>query len=151
MTSSKKGTEARADQRVILFDGVCNLCNGSVNWVIARDPQERFQFASLQSQVAENLLHGVMDEQELADHPDSIVLVDAGGAHVRSTAALSIAAGMGLPYSLARVFFAIPRPLRDLVYNWVARNRYRWFGRQESCMLPTPDLTSRFLDADEAR
>ena len=145
------GTEARADLRVILFDGVCNLCNGSVNWVIARDPQERFQFASLQSQAAEKLLHGVIDEQELADLPDSIVLVDAAGAHVRSTAALRIAAGMGLPYSLARVFFAIPRPLRDLVYNWVARNRYRWFGRQESCMLPTPDLASRFLDADEPR
>ena len=86
---------------------------------------------------------------DLASLPDSIVFVDEVGVHVRSTAALRIGVSLGLPYSLGKVAFLVPRPIRDMVYEWIARNRYRWFGRRDVCMRPTPELASRFLDADE--
>ena len=89
---------------------------------------------------------GIVDREAL---PDSILLVDAEGVHERSTAALRIGAMLGFPFSLARVGFLVPRPLRDAVYSLVARHRYRWFGRRDVCMRPTPEWASRFLDADE--
>jgi predicted DCC family thiol-disulfide oxidoreductase YuxK len=135
---------------VVLFDGVCNLCNSAVQWLIARDPEGRFAFASLQSRAAHEVLAaaGVEDTSGL---PDSIVLVDPAGVHVRSAAALRIAGLLGFPYNLARIAFLVPRPLRDAVYRLIARHRYRWFGRRDVCMLPTPELAARFLDAGEPR
>lgn len=124
---------------VILFDGVCNLCNGAVNWVIARDREQVFRFASLQSAAAQRLLAG-------ADVPDSVVLVDGDGIHTRSAAALRIARRMGLPWSLAAAAMILPERWRDAIYSWIARNRYRWFGRRDTCRLPTPELAGRFLD-----
>jgi predicted DCC family thiol-disulfide oxidoreductase YuxK len=127
---------------VILFDGVCNLCNGFVQFVIARDPAGRFQFAALQSDSARRLL-ARLDGGAL---PDSVVLVDGGRVYTRSSAALRIARGLRFPWSLARALIIVPRPLRDWVYDLVARHRYQWFGRKDVCMIPTPDLRARFLE-----
>lgn len=128
---------------IILFDGVCNLCNASVNFVIDRDPDALFRFGALQSDAGRALLaeHGV-DERWL----DSIVLVEEGTVYTASDAALRIAVRLKGPWTLMHVFRIVPRPVRDVVYNWIARNRYRWFGKQDACRLPTPELKSRFID-----
>jgi predicted DCC family thiol-disulfide oxidoreductase YuxK len=131
---------------LILFDGVCNLCNTAVQWVIERDRRGIFRFGVLQSEAGRAALGAAKTPTDL---PDSIVLIDGPGVHIRSDAALRIARGLGFPWSLAVVARVVPRPLRDAVYSWVARNRYRWFGRRESCMVPTPELAARFVDARE--
>ncbi len=136
---------------VILFDGVCNLCNSTVRWVIERDKEGRFNFASLQSDVARRELEKVMDTKEIDALPDSIVLLDSDGVHVRSAAALRILRGLGSWFLLLRLGVVLPGPIRDAIYDMVARNRYRWFGRRDTCMIPTPDIAARFLDADEPR
>jgi predicted DCC family thiol-disulfide oxidoreductase YuxK len=128
---------------LVLFDGVCNLCNGFVQFVVARDPGGRFQFGALQSAAARRVL-------ELHDTPaplpDAIVLVDDGQLFTRSTAALRIARRLTFPWPLAYAFIAVPRPLRDWIYDLIARHRYRWFGTRDHCMVPTPALRSRFID-----
>lgn len=128
---------------MIVFDGVCNLCNGFVQFVIARDPARRFQFAALQSASARRVLerHNAPDPL-----PDSIALVEEGRVFTRSTAALRIARRLTFPWPLTTVLLAVPRPLRDWMYGVVARYRYRWFGRRSHCMVPTAALRSRFLD-----
>jgi len=136
---------------VILFDGVCNLCNSTVRWVIERDKEGRFDFASLQSDVARRELRKFMDTKEIDALPDSIVLLDSDGVHVRSAAALRILRGLGSWFLLLRLGVVLPGPIRDAIYDMVARNRYRWFGRRDTCMIPTPDIAARFLDADEPR
>jgi predicted DCC family thiol-disulfide oxidoreductase YuxK len=128
---------------VILFDGVCNLCNGAVQFVIERDRSARFRFAALQSAAAAPLLGAAASRQPL---PDSIVLVEDGRVWTRSTAALRIARGLTFPWSAAYALIAIPRPFRDWVYDLVAKNRYGWFGRRDTCMVPTPALRARFLE-----
>ena len=131
---------------VILFDGVCNLCNGAVLFVLDRDPRARFRFAPLQGDEAGRRLaaHGPEAERVRAAL-SSIVLLEDGVLHTRSTAALRIARRLRWPWPLLYAAIAIPAPVRDLVYDWVARNRYRWFGREEACRLPTPALRARFL------
>lgn len=131
---------------LILFDGTCNLCNGAVQFVLRRDPRGRFRFASLGSAAARQALAAVGVTGPL---PDSIVLVADGRARTRSTAALAIARRLRMPWPLLAVFWLVPYPLRDLVYDWIARNRYRWFGKREECWVPTPALRARFLDAGE--
>ncbi len=132
-----------ADERaVILFDGVCNLCNAAVNFVIERDPEARFRFAPLQSDAGRELL-ARSDSKTAA--PDSVVLIVGDRACVKSSAALRIAAHLAAPWPLLSAFRIVPRPMRDFVYDWIARNRYRWFGRRDACMLPTPALEERFL------
>jgi predicted DCC family thiol-disulfide oxidoreductase YuxK len=130
---------------VILFDGVCNLCNGLVSFVIARDPAGRFQFAALQSDAARQLLGALTT---IAPLPDSLVLVEDGRVFTRSAAALRVARGLRFPWPLAYGLVVVPRPLRDWVYDLVARNRYRWFGRRDLCLIPTPDVRVRFLGDD---
>ena len=126
---------------MLLFDGVCTLCNGFVQFVIERDPAGRFQFAPLQSDAAARLL-GVAPPPL----PDSLVLLEDGRLFTRSTAALRVARRLRFPWPLAYVFVAVPRRVRDWVYDAVARNRYRWFGRRDTCMVPTSELRARFLD-----
>lgn len=127
---------------IILFDGVCNLCSTVVRWVIARDKRAVFRFASLQSDAGRAAL-AAAGGPEL---PDSVVLIQSGRVLVSSDAAIGIAAGLGFPWSLARAGLVVPRGVRDVMYRWVARNRYRWFGKQETCMVPTAALRERFLD-----
>ena len=127
---------------ILLFDGVCNLCNGFVQFILARDPKKGIYFASLQSESGQALLsHFNLELHELK----TLVLIDQKGAHVRSTAALRCARLLSGPWPLSYVFMIIPRSIRDLIYNWVAKNRYRWFGKEEQCMIPTPELKARFL------
>ena len=130
----------------MLFDGNCNLCNGAVRFILRRDARARFRFAALRSRAAQQALAAVPTRGPL---PDSIVLVQHGRVHVKSGAALAIARQLRFPWPLLAVFWLVPYALRDLVYDWIARNRYRWFGRREQCEVPTPALRSRFLDADE--
>ena len=127
------------DKPAVLFDGVCNLCNGAVRFILARDPADRFRLASLQSEAARRLLgHEGPGE--------TIVLLEAGKTYTKSTAALRIARGLRFPWPLLYAFAAVPRPLRDLVYDWVARHRYRWFGKRDACPWPTPEVRGRFLE-----
>jgi predicted DCC family thiol-disulfide oxidoreductase YuxK len=137
------GMEAPASHPLVLFDGVCNLCNRSVQTIVRHDRQARFRFASLQSPLGERL------RNELGIDPkkvDSILLVEGDRWYQESDAALRIARGLGGAWALLGVFRLLPRVLRDAVYRWIARNRYRWFGKTETCWLPTPELRGRFLE-----
>lgn len=127
----------------ILFDGVCNLCNGSVQFILKRDPEARFRFASLQSESGRRLVaENGLDPDVLS----SVILLEDGKVYRESAAALRIARHMSGAWKLLRVFVLIPRPIRDALYRMIARNRYRWFGKSETCWLPTPELRARFLD-----
>lgn len=126
---------------IIFFDGVCNLCNGFVDFVIRRDPRGRFRFASLQSTEAAKLI----PPRELRlEVPDSIVLVTKDAVYHRSGAVLRILGGLRFPWPVFLVFWIVPAPVRDAVYGWVAANRYRWFGKRESCRVPTAQERERF-------
>ena len=127
---------------IVLFDGVCNLCNGSVQFLIKRDREALFRFASLQSETGQKLQADLgMDSQAL----DSVILVEDGRWYKESDAALRIARNLPGAWQLLTAFRIIPRPLRDAAYRLIARNRYRWFGKTETCWLPTPELRGRFL------
>lgn len=133
------------NQPVILFDGVCNLCAWSVQFIIRRDPRGRFRFAALQSPAGRRLLaERGADMRGL----DSVVLVEGSRWYARSDAALRIARHLRGGWPLLALLRVVPRPLRDWAYDVIARNRYRWFGRQEACMLPTPALRERFLEQE---
>ena len=127
---------------IILFDGVCNLCNGAVNFVIKRDPGNVFKFTPLQEKQGVLLLkkHAI-DAQEL----DSIVLVENKKVYTKSSAALRIARKMSNLWPLFFVLLIIPRFIRDGVYDFIAKNRYKWFGKKEQCIIPTPGLREKFL------
>jgi predicted DCC family thiol-disulfide oxidoreductase YuxK len=133
---------APATEHVVFFDGVCNLCNGFVRFVIRRDPDGRFAFAPLQSAAAEARLGTRVVPGSL---PDSVLLFEDGTLYQRSTAALRIMRGLRAPWPLLALLLLVPRPIRDWGYDRLARHRYRWFGRRETCMVPTPDLAKRFL------
>ena len=137
------GSNSKID-RIIFFDGVCNLCNASVNFIIDRDPKGVFKFAPLQSQTARELLskHNV-DMEKM----DSIVFYSQGMIYQRSRAALEIARRLSGGWPLFYVFMIVPAFIRNFFYDLVARNRYMWFGKRETCRIPTPDLKSRFLDS----
>lgn len=127
---------------VVLFDGVCNFCNGAVNFVIERDKAGYFKFAPLQSEIGEELTakQGI-DTAET----DSIVLVEDDKVYTYSDAALRIARKLDGIWSWAYAFIVVPRPIRDFFYKLFAKYRYRLFGRQDACMMPTPEIRARFL------
>lgn len=127
---------------IILFDGVCNLCNGAVNFVIKRDTGNVFKFTPLQEKQGVLLLkmHAV-DTQKL----DSIVLIENGNVYIKSSAALRIARKMSNLWPLFFVLLIIPSFIRDGVYDFIAKNRYKWFGKKEQCMIPTPGFREKFL------
>ncbi|MBR9919763.1 MAG: thiol-disulfide oxidoreductase DCC family protein [Bacteroidetes bacterium] len=128
---------------VLLFDGVCNLCNGFVQFVIKRDPKAIFRFVALQTDVAQEMLEkaGYEGRSELS----TVILIENDKLYTHSDVALKVVARMGGLWPVFGVFWIIPKFIRDGIYNWVARNRYRWFGKKEACMIPTPELRSRFL------
>jgi predicted DCC family thiol-disulfide oxidoreductase YuxK len=131
------------NKSIILFDGVCNLCNASVNFVIKHDKKAQFLFASFQSDAAkEILLQFNLKNLNL----DSIVLIEDGKIYEKSSAILRITKLLNGVYKYLYFFVAIPKPLRDWLYNSIAKNRYSIFGKRESCMVPSPELKNRFLD-----
>lgn len=127
---------------IILFDGVCNFCNNSINFVMDRDTKGVFKFASLQSDIGQELLK--QKGLKTSDF-DSIVLFKNGTVYQKSDAALEIARELNGLWSWLYIFKIVPRFIRDFFYNIIARNRYRWFGKTEACRLPTPELRARFL------
>jgi predicted DCC family thiol-disulfide oxidoreductase YuxK len=131
------------NNKIILFDGVCNLCNSAVQYVIEHDKNNVFKFAALQSAIGEKL----MKERGIdASQIDSIILIEQGVAYyTKSTAALKIARSFGGIWQLAGVFQWIPEKIRDWVYDYIANNRYKWYGKKEACMVPDPALKSKFL------
>ena len=128
---------------LILFDGVCNLCNGLVQFIIRRDPKGKFKFASLQSNVGRSLLKQFNIDPDLLH---SIVVIDNGVAFQRSDAALRIANYLGGRWKMLKAFNILPKFFCDACYNVVAANRYRIFGKKDSCMIPTPELKERFME-----
>jgi len=128
-------------QAIILFDGVCNFCNSSVNFVIKRDRKAYFSFAPLQSKMAEKLF-----EKQISELPDSVVLIENGSIFYKSTAALLIAKKLDGLWPIFYVLIIIPRSIRDWIYSLIAKNRYKIFGKKESCMIPDPALKARFLE-----
>lgn len=126
---------------IILFDGVCNLCNQSVQFIISRDPSGFFRFASIQSEIGKELIrkHGEIEDI------DSIILLENQESFLKSDAVIRISSHLKGGYSLLRIFQVIPRPIRDRIYDIIAKNRYKWFGRRNSCMIPTEEISKRFL------
>lgn len=136
--------ELPQNKKIVLFDGVCNLCDGTVQFLIRHDKKDVFRFAALQSEIGKAILSRIgVDPARV----DSIVLYEPGKAfYLRSSAALEIAQGLGGFYKVAATISKIlPASIRDSIYDWVARNRYRWYGKTETCMMPTPETTSKFL------
>lgn len=129
--------------RLILFDGVCNFCGFWVRFLIRRDPEKRFRFASLQSATGREILQKVgLPVGEL----NTMIYAEDSRTYLGSAAVLRVARAMHGLWPLLYLFIAVPAPLRDLVYRWVARHRYRWFGKRDSCLVPSADLQDRFLD-----
>ncbi|OLS38531.1 thiol-disulfide oxidoreductase DCC family protein [Bacillus sp. MRMR6] len=129
-------------ERIILFDGVCNLCNSSVQFIINRDPNAYFKFASLQSEMGQKLLKECGYQTEMK----SFVLIEDHKVYIKSTAALRVCLKLSGAWSIFSVFRVIPPVIRDKIYDLFAKNRYQWFGKKDSCMLPTPEMKQRFLE-----
>ncbi|MFK5982477.1 MAG: DCC1-like thiol-disulfide oxidoreductase family protein [Flavobacteriaceae bacterium] len=132
----------KKNHKIILFDGVCNLCNASVNFVIQRDKNDVFRFVALQSEIGKKYI------SEFNIDPldtDSIILIDEDKCYIKSTAALHITKSMSGGYPLLFGFIIVPKFIRNWVYDYVAKNRYKWYGKTESCMIPTSELKRKFL------
>lgn len=128
---------------IIFFDGVCNLCNGAINFIIDRDKKGYFKFAPLQSEIAKNYV-----SQSVIENTDSIIYQDSGQLYTKSTAALKIARHLDGSWKGFYAFIIIPKFIRDFVYDLIAKNRYNWFGKRDSCRMPTQDIKNRFLEMD---
>lgn len=127
---------------ILIFDGECNLCNNWVNLVIRFDKKQRFKFCTLQSEIGRKLIG---EQFSLDTFPETVVLLENGKLFTHSTAALKIVQHLAFPVSLLAVFKIIPVKMRDGMYNWIARNRYKWFGKRQGCMVPEPEIMHRFL------
>lgn len=130
-------------KKIILFDGVCNLCNTSIQFVIKHDDKDEFRYAALQSEIGQQLI----SERGIdTSTVDSIVLIDPGVAYyTKSDAALEIGTHLKGYRTLSKFFKLFPAGFRNLIYDFVARNRYKWYGKQDACMIPTPELQAKFL------
>jgi predicted DCC family thiol-disulfide oxidoreductase YuxK len=128
---------------VILFDGVCNFCNGAINFVLKQDKKSVFRFAPLQSEAGRRLLQQYnLPTEEF----ESFVLIDQGKVYKKSNAALRVMNKLPWYWKESQIFRLIPTIFRDAIYDFIARNRYKWFGKKDQCMVPTPEMRSRFLD-----
>ncbi|MBT0608697.1 thiol-disulfide oxidoreductase DCC family protein [Aequorivita echinoideorum] len=128
--------------KIILFDGVCNLCNGAITFIIKRDKKNSFKFAALQSEIGQQLISKFnIDTQKV----DSIILIDGEKYYEKSSAALHISKELSGAYPLLFGFMVVPKFIRNSVYDYIAKNRFKWFGKKESCMIPTAELKAKFL------
>lgn len=134
--------ELRKTKSIILFDGLCNFCDHSVQFVIKRDPDDEFLYASLQSKSGKEFLKNQDSEIQ---NIDSILLVTNEKIYTKSSAALKIASKLSAHWYLSGIFFILPKPLRDSVYDFIAKRRYQWFGKYDSCKIPTSEQRSKFL------
>jgi predicted DCC family thiol-disulfide oxidoreductase YuxK len=139
------GCVAGDERAILLFDGVCNVCEWTVCFVVPRDPQGRFRFASLQSNAAGRLLR---QAGLPLDQVDTVVLIEGERVSLRSTAILRVLRRLVFPWPLLYPLILVPRALRDRAYDAFAARRYRWFGKQDTCLVPGPDLATRFLEVD---
>lgn len=131
-------------KKLILFDGVCNLCNTSIQYVIKHDKKDKFRFAALQSDIGVQIIQKFNIDTKKTD---SILLYSIeSGLKSKSSAALHVAKHLGFPNNLMTVFFIVPNFIRNKVYDYIAKNRYKWYGKKESCMIPTKELRAKFLD-----
>jgi len=132
---------------LILFDGVCNLCSALVQFVIRHDPAAKFRFAAIQSPVGREIFqsHG-LDAADL----QTFVFIAEGKLFLRSDAAIEVVSRFGRAWRICKIFRFVPRAFRNAIYSLIARNRYRWFGRKEVCMVPTPEIKERFLDPSDS-
>ncbi|CAM3378341.1 thiol-disulfide oxidoreductase DCC family protein [Zobellia roscoffensis] len=130
-------------KQIVLFDGVCNLCNGAIQFIIKRDTNDIFRYTPLQSELGQKLI----SERNIdADTIDSIILINPGVAfYIKSDAALEIGKNLKGYKVISSILLWIPGSLRDIVYDFIARNRYKWYGKKEQCMIPTPELKAKFL------
>jgi predicted DCC family thiol-disulfide oxidoreductase YuxK len=126
---------------IVLFDDVCSLCNASVQFIISRDLRSVFRFASLQGETGK-----VLREKFGVPEVDSLVLLENGRYYTKSSAALRICRRLAGVWKLFYIFWLVPKPLRDYIYDFVAKHRYEWFGKRDHCLIPTPDIRARFLD-----
>ncbi|MCP4437887.1 MAG: thiol-disulfide oxidoreductase DCC family protein [Aureispira sp.] len=126
---------------IILFDGVCNLCNGFVQFIVKRDIKAHFKFASLQSDIGQDLL----TKYQLSKDLDTVVLIRNNKAYTKSGAGLRVLSKLGALWPLMIILLVVPYFIRNFVYDWVARNRYKWYGKKDQCMMPSPELKKRFL------
>lgn len=134
--------DSQNDISIILFDGVCNFCNSSVNKIIKYDKKNKFKFAALQSDTGKKILEKhAIDSTKI----DSIILIENDNAFIKSTAVLKIAKHLSGLYPIAYGFIIIPAFVRNIVYNFIARNRYKWFGKKNSCMIPTAEVKEKFI------
>jgi len=136
-------TEDKIDFPILFFDGVCTLCNQSVDFVIRHDKKKKIRFAALQSQTAQNLLK---DRIVSLQNPNSLVWYNQGKIKQKSNAVFALVPHLGFPFTLSLILWVIPRFLRNYVYDVIARNRYKWFGKKESCRIPTQEEQQLFLD-----
>lgn len=133
----------KANNPIVLFDGVCNLCNGFVQFVLTREARSKLHFANQQSLQGQKLIREFgLDDSKLK----TMVLIADGNAYVRSEAVLRTMGYLRAPWTWMQALLIVPGAIRDLFYNYIAANRYDWFGQTDSCMLPTPELRSRFLE-----
>ena len=130
-------------EMIVLFDGLCNLCETSVLFIMRHDKKGRFKFARLQSETGARLLDAAGMKK---DRSDTLVLVRNGTTFTKSTAALEIARGLDWPWRMAYPLIIVPRQLRDAAYSFIAKNRYRWFGKKDRCALPSGDMKKRFVE-----
>ena len=136
--------ELSKNKALIFFDGVCNLCNSSVQFVIKKDHNNHFLFAPLQSTIAQELISKYNID---ITKSDSILLyIPEKGLYEKSTAVLKIASKLKFPWSILSIFLLVPKSIRNWVYDYIAKNRYRWFGKKEACMIPTKELKAKFLE-----
>ena len=128
---------------LVLFDGVCNLCNASVQYIIKHDKKDKFRFTAIQSEIGQQI---IQTNQIDTFKMDSIILYsEKKGISYKSTAALKIAMLLGFPINVLGILLIIPPFLRNWIYDFIAKNRYKWYGRRESCMVPTPELKKKFI------
>lgn len=128
---------------IVLFDGVCNLCNYLLHFIIKRDPGAKFRFAALQTMIGQQLL---MEKQILSANSNSVVYIRDGNCFIKSSAILYILLDLGGVWKIFYVFIILPPFIRDFVYTIIARTRYKIFGKRDTCMIPTSEIRDRFLD-----